>query len=142
MAIAEVLKVQILAHAGVKMEVLSSIQEEGLIQIEKADFEELEFQSSSTEVTELGHRLHRLSHVLDYLSQWEGKGFVKKLFTQKPQVERQKRNEVLKFDFIAVLDKIEKLEDEQNEVLSEIKFLEKEEEFLNPIKSLSLPIKS
>jgi len=142
MAIAEVLKVQILAHAGVKMEVLSSIQEEGLIQIERADFEELELQSSSTEVTELGHRLHRLSHVLDYLSRWEGKGFVKKLFTQKPQVERQKRNEVLKFDFIAVLDKVEKLEDEHNEVLSEIKFLEKEEEFLYPIKNLSLPIKS
>ena len=39
MAIAEVEKVQILALAGVKMEILSSLQEEGLVQLERAYFE-------------------------------------------------------------------------------------------------------
>ena len=142
MAIAEVEKVQIIAHSGVKKEILSSLQEESLVQLERADFEELELESSSVEVSELEHRLHRLSHVLGYLSRWEGKGFVKKIFAQKPQVHRQKRDEVLSFDFLPVLEKIEKLEAEQAEVLSEIRFLEKEEEFLFPLKGLDLPLKA
>ena len=45
MAIAEVQKVQILAHAGVKMEVLSTLQEEGLVQLERANCEELDLES-------------------------------------------------------------------------------------------------
>jgi len=142
MAIAEVEKVQILALAGVKMEILSSLQEEGLVQLERANFEELELESSSPEVSHLEHRLHRLSHALVYLSRWEEKGFVKKLIAQKPKLDRQKREEILNFDCLPVLDKIEKLEAEKNEVLSEIKFLEKEDEFLSPLKGLELPLKS
>ncbi len=142
MAIAEVEKVQILALAGVKMEILSSLQEEGLVQLERANFEELELESSSPEVSHLEHRLYRLSHALVYLSRWEEKGFVKKLIAQKPKLDRQKREEILNFDCLPVLDKIEKLEAEKNEVLSEVKFLEKEVEFLSPLKGLELPLKS
>lgn len=142
MAIAKVQKVQILALAGVKMEILSSLQEEGLVQLERANFEELELESSSPEVSHLEHRLHRLFHALVYLSRWEEKGFVKKLIAQKPQLDRQKREEILNFDCLPVLDKIEKLEAEKNEVLSEIKFSEKEDEFLSPLKGLELPLKS
>ncbi|NIO48679.1 MAG: hypothetical protein GTN73_04460 [Candidatus Aminicenantes bacterium] len=142
MAIAEVQKVQILAHAGVKMEILSTLQEEGLIQLERANFEELDLESSFQEVSHLEHRLHRLSSALVYLSRWEEKGFVKKLFAQKPQIDRQKREEILDFDYLPVLDKIEKLEAEKDELLSEIRFLEKEEEFLNPLEGLELPLRS
>jgi V/A-type H+-transporting ATPase subunit I len=142
MAIAEVQKVQILAHAGVKMEILSTLQEEGLVQLERANFEELELESPSPEVSHLEHRLHRLSYALSYLSHWEEKGFVKKLFAQKPLIDRQKREEILDFDSLPVLDKIEKLEAEKNELLSEIKFLEKEDEFLNPLEGLELPLRS
>ncbi len=142
MAIAEVQKVQILAHAGVKMEILSTLQEEGLIQLERANFEELDLESSFQEVSHLEHRLHRLSSALVYLSRWEEKGFMKKLFAQKPQIDRQKREEILDFDYLPVLDKIEKLEAEKDELLSEIRFLEKEEEFLNPLEGLELPLRS
>lgn len=142
MAIAEVQKVQILAHAGVKMKVLSTLQDEGLVQLEKANFEELDLESSLPEVSHLKHRLHRLSYALGYLSRWEEKGFVKKLFAQKPQINRQEREEILDFDCLPVLDKIEKLEAEKNELLSEIKFLEKEEELLFPLEGLELPLKS
>ncbi|NIM59582.1 MAG: hypothetical protein GTO16_11670 [Candidatus Aminicenantes bacterium] len=142
MAIAEVQKVQILAHAGVKMEILSTLQEEGLVQIERANVEELELESSSHEVSHLEHRLHRLSSALVYLSRWEEKGFAKKLFAQKPQIDRQTREEILDFDSLPVLDKIEKLEAEKNELLSEIKFFEKEEQFLNPLEGLELPLRS
>jgi len=142
MAIAEVQKVQVLAHAGVKMEILSNLQEEGLVQLERANIEELDLESSFKEVSHLEHQLHRLSSALVYLSRWEEKGFVKKLFAQKPQIDRQKREEILDFDSLPVLDRIEKLEAEKNELLSEIRFLEKEGEFLSPLEGLELPLKS
>ncbi len=142
MAIAEVQKVQIFAHAGMKMDILSTLQEEGLVQIERANVEELDLESSSQEVSHLEHQLHRLSSALFYLSRWEEKGFVKKLFAQKPQIDRQKRKEILDFDYLPVLDKIEKLEAEKNELESEIRFLEKEEEFLSRLEGLELPLRS
>lgn len=141
MALAEVQKVQILAHTSLKMELLSSLQEEGLIQLERANFEELDISVPSHEISQMGSHLHRLSHALDYLSQWEEKGFVKKLFAQKPQLHRQKREEILNFDYLSVLEKIEEIEAEKSELLSEIRFLEREEEFLFPLNKLELPIK-
>jgi len=142
MAIAEVQKVQILAHADVKMEILSTLQEEGLVQLERANFEEFDLESSFQEVSHLERHLHRLSSALVYLSRWEKKGFVKKIFAQKPQIDRHKREEIVDFVFLPVLDKIEKLEAEKKELLSEIRFLEKEVEFLSPLEGLQLPLKS
>lgn len=142
MALAEVEKVQILTHASLKMELLSSLQEEGLIQLERANFEELDLSASSPEISQIDYRLHRLSHALGYLSMWEERGFVKKLFAQRPQLHRQKREEVLNFDYISVLEKIEEIEAEKSEVLSEIKFLEREEQFLFPLRNFKVPIKS
>lgn len=142
MAIAEVQKIQILAHTKAKMEILSSIQEEGLIHLESADFDELGLNSSTPDISQFEHSLHRISHALAYLSRWEEKGFVKRMFAQKPQVARQKREEVLGVDYLPLLDEIEKLEAQKNELLSEIRFLEKELEFLSPLKVLELPLKS
>jgi V/A-type H+-transporting ATPase subunit I len=141
MAIAEVEKVQVLAHAGMKMEILSALQEAGLVQLERADIEELDLESSLQDVSNLEHRLHRLSSALVYLSRWEEKGFLKNLLAQKPQIDRQKREEILKFDCLPVLDSIEKLEAEKNELLSEIRFLEREEEFLAALEGLELPLR-
>ena len=80
MALADVQKIQLIAYTGVKMELLSSLQEEGLIQLEKADFGELDLRSPLPEISQIDQHLHRLKHALDYLSQWEEKGFVKRLF--------------------------------------------------------------
>ena len=142
MSIAEVHKVQIIAHSGVKSKVLSSLQEEGLVQIEKADFEELKLESSSIDVTQLEHTLYRLTHALDSLSQWEEKGFAKRLFAERPQLNREKRDEVLSLDYMPVLDQVERLVAEKNELLSEIRFLEKEKEFLSPVTGLALPLQT
>lgn len=142
MAIAEVRKVQIIAHSSVKMDLLSSLQEEGLIQLERTDLEEVDLRSSTTEISQIDHQLYRLSHALGYLSHWDDKGFVKKLFAQKPQIQRQKRREVLHSDYLPTLEKIEKIETEKNDLLSEIKFLEKEEEHLHPFEDLEVPITS
>ena len=142
MAIARIEKVHILAHTSVQERLLSSIQEEGLVHLEKADHEELQLDRSAPELSEIDHRLHRLSRAIDFLSIWEEKGFVKKLFAQKPQLHRERREDVLDSDYMEVVEKIEEIEKVKNEFLSEIKFLEKEEEFLLPLRNLSLPVKS
>lgn len=142
MSIAEVQRIHIIAHSDVKLEVLSSLQEQGLVQVEKANLEELNLMSSSAEVGKVEHLLYRLSHVLTYLSQWEEKGFAKRLFAQKPQLSQKKKKDLLHFKYLPVLDDVEKLEAEKNELLSEIRFLEKEKEFLAPLSGLGLPLQS
>jgi V/A-type H+-transporting ATPase subunit I len=142
MSVADVQKVHIVAHSGLKKPFINSLQEEGLLQIEKADFETLGLSTPFTEVTTVEHQLHRLSHALDYISRWEEKGFSEKLFSQKPQVSSKEREEILRQDFVPLLDQVENLEKEKNDTLSHIRFLEKEEEFLRSLQSLELPIKS
>ena len=142
MSVAEVQKVHIVAHAGLKRAFIDSLQEEGFIQIEKTDFESLGLSTPFAEVTSVEHQLHRLSHALDYLSQWEEKGLTDKLFAQKPQVSSHDREEILSQDFVPLLDQIENLEREKNEIDSHLRFLEKEEEFLRPLQNLVLPIKA
>jgi V/A-type H+-transporting ATPase subunit I len=141
-SVAEVHRIHVIAHSGVKLEVLSSLQEQGVVQVERANFEELRLKSSPTEVADVEHNLYRLSHALTYLSQWEEKGFVQRLFGQKPQLDHEKKKDVLSFDYSPVLDDVEKLEAEKNELLSEIRFLEKEKESVSPLSDFALPLQS
>ncbi len=142
MSIAEVQRIHIIAHSGVKLEVLSTLQEQGVVQVEKANFEELSLKSAPTEVAEVEHSLYRLSHALTYLSQWEEKGFTKRLFAQKPQLDPEKKKDLLNFDYLPVLDDVEKLEAEKNELLSEVRFLEREKESLSSLSDLVLPLQT
>ncbi len=142
MAVAGIQKVHIIAHSGIMQSLLSSIQRMGLVQIEKADLENLGLSTPFTDITHLEHVLHRLSRALDYLSQWEEKGLAKKMFIPKPQISISESEEVLKKDYSTILDEVEKLEREKNDLHSHIRFLEKEEDFLHPLESLALPLKS
>lgn len=142
MAVADVQKVQIIAYSGMKMELLSSLQEEGLIQLETTNGEELGLSSSLPDVSHLEHSLFRVNHSIEYLSHWGKKGFGEKLFGQRPQLSRKEREEALRFEYSSVLDNIEKLEREESEVLSYIRFLKKEEELLTPFQGLNLPVLS
>ncbi len=142
MSVADVQKVHIIAHSGLKKDFINSLQEEGLLQVERADSENLGLSTPFADTTHIEHQLHRLSHALDYLSQWEEKGFAKKLFSQKPQISSKEREEVLRKDFIPVLDQVESCEKEKNDIESHIRFLEKEEEFLHVLEGLDLPVRS
>ena len=142
MSIAEVQRIHVIAHSGVKLEVLSSLQEEGVVQVEKANFDELDLRSSSADIGKVEHLLYRLSHALTYLSQWEERGFAKRLFTQKPQLSQEKKKDILNFEYLPVLDDVENLEAEKNELLSEIRFLEKEKGSLSLLSGLELPLQS
>ncbi len=141
MSIADVQRVHFVAHSGLKKTFLTSLQEEGLLQIEKANFANLGLSTPFAEVTHIEHQLHRLSHALDYLSRWENRGWTEKLFAQKPQVSSQEKKEILNEDFTPLLDQIENLEKKKNEIFSHIRFLDKEVEFLQSLLGLELPVK-
>jgi V/A-type H+-transporting ATPase subunit I len=140
MAIAEVRKVQIVAHGSVMMGILSSLQEEGLIHLERTSTEGPGVKPSPLEVSELEHRLHRLSSALEVLSHQVEKNIVETFFVQKPCIDRQKRNKVLTSDYLTLLIRIEQLEAEKNELFARLRFLEKERECLVPLKGLELPL--
>lgn len=142
MSIADVQKVHIVAHSGLMDSFIDSLQEEGLLQIEKADSETLGLSTPFADITFVEQQLHRLSHALEYLSQWEEKGAAGKLFSQKPQVPSHEREQILRQDFTPLLDHVEECEKEINDIDGHLRFLEKEEEFLQSLKDLRLPIKS
>jgi V/A-type H+-transporting ATPase subunit I len=140
MGLAKVEKVQILAHAGVKMALLSALQEAGIVEVEEIDGEAYGLHFSTAELTDLDHLLHRLKHGLDFLSRWEEKGFVDKILAQKPALSRKDREDLLQFPCRTVLDKVEAIAEESGELQSHIHFLEKEVEFLFPLANLGLPL--
>jgi len=140
MGLAKVEKVGILAHASLSLTVLSSLQEAGIVQIEEVDRSETGLGSTPADISELDHVLHRLKHGLDFLSHFEEKGFLDKIMAQKPALSFEEREEVLKSDYLPVLDRLEKIEAEKNELLSNLKFVQKETEFLLPLAGLELPV--
>ncbi|NOR15335.1 MAG: hypothetical protein GQ544_06500 [Candidatus Aminicenantes bacterium] len=142
MAIAPVKKAQLLAHASLKPDLLSTLQEAGLMHIDENACERIGLTSSAPDVTALDHRLFKLKHAIDFLSQWSERSLMEKLSGQKPEVRLQDRAQLLSLDRQEILDEVEKLEEERNQHLTQIKFQEKEIEFLAPLKSLSLPVRS
>ncbi len=142
MAVAGIQKVHIIAHSGIMQSLLSSLQRMGLIQIEKADLENLGLSSPLTDTTRVEHVLHRLTRALDYLSQWEEKGLAKKMLASKPQISFSEREDILNQDYTSILEEVEELDKERSDLQSHIRFLEKEVDFLHPLQSLALPLKS
>lgn len=142
MGVSKVQKVEIFASTGVKEPLLSSLQEEGLVHIEQIPTEEWGLTGSSPDITDIDVRLHRLKNALDYLGNFKEEKLSKKLFGQKPQVLRSERTEVLNEDYESLLGRIAQNESDKNNLSSHLKYLEREEEWLEPLKDLEIPIKS
>ncbi len=142
MAVADIKKVQIIGHSEVKMDFLSSLQEQGLIQIEKTDYDKLGLSVSPQEESQLDHGLFQLSHTIDFLSKWEEKGLAEKILLEKPKLAVSQRKEVLKFDYVSVIEKAEKLEKTKKDILSRNKYLEREKSILKSFLDLDIPIKN
>jgi len=140
MAVAELQKVQIIGHSHIKKDFLSSLQEQGLIQIEKTDFDELGLNIPHQEESKIEHRLFQLSHAIDYLSKWEEKGLAAKILLEKPKLSISQRKEILEFDYVPVVEKTEKLEKTKKDTLSKNQYLAREKSILEPFKSLDIPI--
>jgi V/A-type H+-transporting ATPase subunit I len=140
MAVAEVQKVQIIGHSPIKMEFLSSLQEQGLIQIEKTDFEGLNLNAPTKEESKIEHRLFQLSHVIDFLSKWKERGLAEKILQEKPKLSVSQRKKVLEFDYVSVLEEAEALEKTKKDILSRNQYLSREKSILSPFESLDIPI--
>ncbi|MFW6131039.1 MAG: V-type ATP synthase subunit I [Candidatus Aminicenantaceae bacterium] len=140
MAIAEVQKVKILTSIEKEEEFLSSLQNEGLIEIEKTDTSELGLKTPEPDTSQYDHTIYRLSHALNYLSEWEEKSFSEKLLSEKPRLSRHDKKEALEFDYLGVIENVEKLESKKNEALSHLNFLKREKEFLDTLKNLEIPV--
>jgi V/A-type H+-transporting ATPase subunit I len=140
MSIARLKKVQLLAHSGAHQELLFSLQEEGLIHIERTDVEESGMDAAETEVSDLDHWIYKLDQAIDFLAPWQERTLGEKLSGQKPEVQIRERIQALNYAYQPVLEQIEGLESEQNELMGRIRFLEKEQELLIPWQELSLPL--
>jgi V/A-type H+-transporting ATPase subunit I len=140
MGLAKVEKVEILAHASLSLTLLSALQEAAIVQIEEVDRTDTGLAAAFADISQLDHVLHRLKHGLDFLSHFEEKGFLDKIMAQKPALSFEEREEVLKSDYLPVLERLEKIEAEKNDTLSRLKFIQKESEFLLPLADLELPV--
>jgi V/A-type H+-transporting ATPase subunit I len=133
-------KVQILVHTSAKMPLLESLQQAGIVQLEEVPRESFGLNLPSGENTTLDPLLRRLKDALDFLSRREKKGLLDKLAAQKPTVTPEVRESLRASDYLPVLEKIESLVAEQQELVSRIRLLEKEVEFLLPLAGLDLPL--
>ncbi len=140
MGLARVERVGIIAHASLRLTLLDALQEAGIVQIEEVDRSEAGLKSNPPDVSELDHILSRVKHGLDFLSHFEEKGFLNNLSAQKPALTLPERAEILELDYLPILDRLEKIAAKKNELLSHLKFIEKETEFLLPLAGLELPV--
>jgi len=141
MSVARVKKIQLLAHCEAHMELLASLQEEGLIHIEKTDVEDSGLESPVEEVADLDHWLYKLNHAIGFLSQWQEKSLADKLSGKKPEVSMRERDKALDLEYRQALAEVDKLESDRSSLQGRIRFLEKEREGLLPLGSLDLPIR-
>lgn len=142
MGVSSILKLELIAHSGIKKALLSTLQEVGMVQIAQTRTEELGLTDSAEDISSMDLCLQRLRHALDYLAGFKGGKLSKKFFGRKPQVLRSERADVLKRDYTSLLDRIESNESDKSNLASHLKFLEREEEWLEPLRDLEIPIKS
>ncbi len=140
MAVAEIKKVQIIGHSHIKKGFLSSLQEEGLVQIEKTDFDELGLNAPFQDESKLDHHLFQLSHAIGFLSKWEEKKLADKILLEKPKLAVKKRREILEFDYVSVCEEAETLEKSKKDILSADKYLDREKSALRAFEDLDIPV--
>lgn len=141
MSVARVKKIQLLAHCEAHMKLLASLQEEGLIHIEKTDVEDGGLDTSVQDVVDLDHWLYKLDQAIDFLSQWQEKSLADKLSGKRPEVSMRERDKALDLEYRQVLAEVDKLESDRSSLLGRIRFLGKEREGLLPLESLDLCIR-
>jgi V/A-type H+-transporting ATPase subunit I len=140
MGISRMEKVQVLAHSSVKMPLLASLQQAGIVQLEEAPRETFGLSLPTVDITALDLLLRRFREGLDFLSRREKKGLLNRLIAQKPPLTPEVHEELRSFSYLPVLEEIERIVAEQQELLSRLKLLEKEVDFLLPLAGLDLPL--
>lgn len=141
MAISPVKRFEILLPKEELESFLSYLQELGLAQLDSLPYEDLKLEPSETDPSEYERWLNRINHLLQNLPETDEKKGLDKLLAQKPKYSASLRKALLDFGYQKVVEDYEKLEARKNELLQEIKQIEKEEEFLKPLLALNIPLK-
>ncbi|MCX8160291.1 MAG: V-type ATP synthase subunit I [Candidatus Saccharicenans sp.] len=141
MAISRVKRFEILLPAGELEGFLSYLQELGLAQIDPISLEELELKPVEVDASEPERWLSRISRLLQNLPEPEKRKGLDKLLAPRPKYSARLRKALLDFGYEKVVEDYERLEARRNELLQEIKQLEREEEFLKPLTALAVPLK-
>ncbi|MFW6159797.1 MAG: V-type ATP synthase subunit I [Acidobacteriota bacterium] len=140
MATGTVNRVEIIAYSGKKEELLSLLQKNGFVQIEKTT-EEILKAPLPVDVSDSEELINRLTKAIDFLERWDEEKWTSRLFSPPLQASWNEKEELLNQELVSLLQEVEKLQEEEKEILSRIIFLEKELEFLLPLTEFPLPIK-
>lgn len=141
MAISRVKRFEILLPAGELEGFLSYLQVLGVAQIDPVSFQELELKPVEVDISEHERWLARINRLLQSLPEPEEKKGLDKLLAPRPKYSAALRKALLDFGYQKVVEDYERLEARRNELLQEIKQLEREEEFLRPLAALTIPLK-
>ena len=141
MAIARVKRFEILLPAEELDGFLSHLQELGVAQLDPVPYEELELKPAETDTSDYDRWLARLSRLLQNLPPSEEQKGLNKILAEKPKYSARLRKALLDFGYQKVVEDYERLESRRNELLQEVKQLEREWEFLKPLAALAVPLR-
>lgn len=141
MAISRVRRFEILMPAGELDGFLSYLQELEIAQIDPVAHEDLELRPAEVDTSDQERWLARISRLIQSLPEPEKEKGLDKILSPRPKYSAALRNALLDFGYQKVVEDYERLEARRNELLQEIKQLEREEEFLRPLAALSVPLK-
>jgi V/A-type H+-transporting ATPase subunit I len=141
-SVASVSKVHIFVHSGRKADLLSALQEAGLVHLEEAKFEGVDLCRKEVDASDADRILARLDHALDVFAALDTTSGLKRLFRPKPELSLKARAEVLDFGHGRVCDELERLESERNALSAGMKALDREAEFLEPLRDIALPLEA
>lgn len=142
MSVAPVSKVHIFVHSGRKAELLSALQEAGLVHLEEAKFEGVDLRRTEVDASGADRTLARIKHALDVFAALDETSGLKRLLRPKPELSLKRKAEALGFGHGRVLDDLERLESERNALTAGMKALDREAEFLEPLRDLALPLEA
>lgn len=142
MAVALIEKVHVFAHQSRKTELLSSLQEAGVVHLSEVTLEGFGSRPCPADLSDADRTLSRLQHALDVFSGWDETGGLKRLLRPKPALSMKSRERVLGFDRGRILDELERLESGKNDQQTEARLLDKEAEFLGPLRALRFPLET
>lgn len=142
MSVAPVSKVHIFVHSGRKDGLLSALQESGLVHLEEATFEGVDLRRKAVDASDADRTLARLKHALDAFAAMDETPGLKRLFRPKPELSLKTRSGALARGHVRVCDELERLESERNALSGELKHLDREAEFLEPLRDVALPLEA
>lgn len=141
MAVAAIDRVQIFTHGSRKHDVLAALQESGFVHLDSPTFEDLPVASSPAGTDKIEHTLFRLRHALDILGAFDKTGGLKRMIEGKPRLGKEARGKALAADYLSVLEELERREEKRTEIEARRRALEKDIEFLLPLRALRLPVR-